>query len=87
MVVVHDHLGGLTFYVGKRALRIPNLVAVERFRSAILHRHHASLEEVDSAFTLLIEDGSIGRIIGLFARGMQQHDVGAMISKSGGESL
>ncbi|KAF9313525.1 hypothetical protein BG003_005099, partial [Podila horticola] len=71
------HIGGLTFCVGKKALRIPNLVAAERFGSAILHRHHASLEDVDGAFKLLIEDGYIDKIIGLYARGMQQHDVGA----------
>ncbi|KAG0330779.1 hypothetical protein BG000_011466 [Podila horticola] len=37
----------------------------------------ASLEDVDGAFKLLIEDGYIDKIIGLYARGMQQHDVGA----------
>ncbi|KAG0350257.1 hypothetical protein BGZ54_003938, partial [Gamsiella multidivaricata] len=71
------HLGGLTFRVGKKALRILNLVAAERFGSAILHRHHASLEDVNGAFRSLTEDGNIDRIIGLYARGMQQHDVGA----------
>ncbi|KAG0196040.1 hypothetical protein BGX28_000212 [Mortierella sp. GBA30] len=71
------HFGGLTFCLGKKALRIPNLVAAERFGSAILHRHDASLEDVNGAFKALIEDGYIDRIIGLYARGMQQHDVGA----------
>lgn len=65
------HRGGLTFCVSKRALRIPNLAAAERFGSTILHRHHSSLEDADGAFTLLIEDGCIDRIIGLYARGMQ----------------
>ncbi|KAF9547525.1 hypothetical protein EC957_008362 [Mortierella hygrophila] len=41
------HLGGLTFCVGKKALRIPNLVAAERFGSAILHRHEATLQNVN----------------------------------------
>jgi hypothetical protein len=71
------HLGGLTFCIRKKALRIPNLVAAERFGSAILHRHQASLEDVNGAFRSLIEDGYIDRILGLYARGMQQHDVGA----------
>ncbi|KAG0023833.1 hypothetical protein BGZ81_007912 [Podila clonocystis] len=71
------YLGGLTFCVNKKALRIPNLVAAERFGSAILHRHHASLEDVTDALRLLTEDGNIDTIIGLYARGMQQHDVGA----------
>ncbi|KAF9375020.1 hypothetical protein CPC16_000941 [Podila verticillata] len=39
------YLGGLAFCVGKKALRIPNLVAAERFGSAILHRHQATLED------------------------------------------
>ena len=71
------HLDGLPFCVGKKALRIPNVVAAERFGSAILHRHHASLDDEGGAFRLLIEDGHIDRIIGLYAHGMQQHDVGA----------
>ncbi|KFH68186.1 hypothetical protein MVEG_06915 [Podila verticillata NRRL 6337] len=41
------HLGRLAFCVGKKALRIPNLVAAERFGSAILHRHQATLEDVN----------------------------------------
>ncbi|KAF9967657.1 hypothetical protein BGZ73_000461, partial [Actinomortierella ambigua] len=71
------HFGGLTFCLGKKALRIPNLVAAERFGSAILHRHHANLEDVEGGFKALLEDGSIDRILGLYSRGMQQHDVGA----------
>ncbi|KAG9063512.1 hypothetical protein KI688_004396 [Linnemannia hyalina] len=71
------HLGGLTFCVGKNALRIPNLVAAERFGSTILHKHQATLEDVNGAFKLLIDDGNIDRILGLYARGMQEHDVGA----------
>ncbi|KAK3823818.1 MAG: hypothetical protein J3R72DRAFT_23833 [Linnemannia gamsii] len=71
------HLGGLTFCLGKKALRIPNLVAAERFGSAILHRHRATLEDVNGAFRILIDDGNIDRILGLYARGMQEHDVGA----------
>ncbi|KAG0364210.1 hypothetical protein BGX24_004728 [Mortierella sp. AD032] len=71
------HLGGLTFCIDKKALRIPNLVAAERFGSAILHRHQATLEDVNGAFRLLIDDGNIDRILGLYARGMQEHDVGA----------
>ncbi|KAG9064764.1 hypothetical protein KI688_003023 [Linnemannia hyalina] len=71
------HLGGLTFCVGKNALRIPNLVTAERFGSAILHRHQAALEDVNGAFKLLIDNGNIDRILGLYARGMQEHDVGA----------
>ncbi|KAG0205824.1 hypothetical protein BGX28_002604 [Mortierella sp. GBA30] len=71
------HLGGLTFCLGKKALRIPNLVAAERFGSAILHRHNASLEDVDGAFKALVESGYIDGIFGLYARGMQQCDVGA----------
>ncbi|KAF9339225.1 hypothetical protein BGZ91_006667 [Linnemannia elongata] len=71
------HFGGLTFCLGKKALRIPNLVAAERFGSAILQRHHANLEDVEGGFKALIEDGSIDRILGLYTRGMQQHDVGA----------
>jgi hypothetical protein len=70
------HLGGLTFCTGKKALRIPNLVAAKRFGSAILHRHHANLEDVEGAFKALIKDGNIDKILGLYARGMQQHDVG-----------
>ena len=70
------HIGGLTFCLGKQALRIPNLVTAARFGNAILHRHHASLEDVDDAFKALIEDGYIDSIIGLYGRGMQQH-VGA----------
>lgn len=71
------HLGGLTFCVRKKALRIPNLVAAERFGTAILHRHDASLEDVNGAFRSLIEGGYIDRIIGLYSRGMKQRDVGA----------
>lgn len=71
------HLGGLTFCVGKKALRIPNLVAAERFGNAILFRHQATLEDVEGAFRLLIDDGNIYRMLGLYARGMQEHDVGA----------
>ena len=71
------HLGGLTFCVGKNALRIPNLVAAERFGNAILARHHTSLEDVNGAFKLLVHNGHIDRILGLYARGMQQRDVGA----------
>ncbi|KAF9395664.1 hypothetical protein BGZ94_006538, partial [Podila epigama] len=37
----------------------------------------ASLEDVDGAFRVLIEEGNFDRIFGLYARGMQQHDVGA----------
>ncbi|KAF9911366.1 hypothetical protein EC991_003931 [Linnemannia zychae] len=70
------HLGGLTFCVGKKALRIPNLVAAERFGNAILERHQATLEDVNGAFRSLIDDGNIDRILGLYARGMQEHDVG-----------
>ncbi|KAG0013480.1 hypothetical protein BGZ82_002118 [Podila clonocystis] len=69
------HLGGLTFCVGKNALRVPNLVAAKRFGSAILHRHQATLEDVNGAFRLLIDNGNIDRILGLYARGMQEHDV------------
>ncbi|KAF9430722.1 hypothetical protein BGZ76_000736 [Entomortierella beljakovae] len=71
------HLGGLTFCVRKKALRIPNLVVAERFGRAVLKRYQASLEDVNGAFRLLIEEGNVDRIIGLYARGMQQHDVGA----------
>ncbi|KAF9551469.1 hypothetical protein EC957_008138 [Mortierella hygrophila] len=71
------HIGGLTFCVGKKALRISNLVVAARFGSAILHRHQATLEDVDGAFRLLVDDGNIDRILGLYARGMQEHDVGA----------
>ncbi|KAF9299259.1 hypothetical protein BGZ74_008996, partial [Mortierella antarctica] len=70
------HLGGLTFCVGKKGLRIPNLVAAERFGRAILHRHEATLEDVHGAFRLLIDDGNIDKILGLYARGLQEHDVG-----------
>ncbi|KAF9086459.1 hypothetical protein BGX27_003196, partial [Mortierella sp. AM989] len=70
------HLGGLTFCVGKKALRIPNLVAAERFGSAILDRHNTSLEDVNGAFEVLINNGNIDKIFGLYARGMQEHDVG-----------
>ncbi|KAF9307748.1 hypothetical protein BGZ91_008228 [Linnemannia elongata] len=70
------HIGGLTFCVGKKALRIPNLVAAERFGSAILDKHHTSLEDVNNAFRSLINDGLIDKIVGLYARGMQQRDVG-----------
>ncbi|KAG0020179.1 hypothetical protein BGZ80_004652, partial [Entomortierella chlamydospora] len=70
------HLGGLTFCVGKEGLRIPNLVAAARLGRAILDRHHASLEDVNGAFKALIDNGCIDKIIGLYARGMQQHDVG-----------
>ncbi|KAF9942415.1 hypothetical protein BGZ67_001771 [Mortierella alpina] len=58
------HLGGLTFCIRKKALRIPNLLVAERLGSAILHRHDASLEDVDGAFRSLIEDGYIDRIVG-----------------------
>ncbi|KAG0256198.1 hypothetical protein DFQ27_005862 [Actinomortierella ambigua] len=71
------HFGGLTFCLGKKALRIPNLVVAERFGSAILHRHHANLEDVEDGLKALLERGSIDRILGLYARGMQQLDVGA----------
>ncbi|KAF9196974.1 hypothetical protein BGZ59_005725, partial [Podila verticillata] len=71
------HIGGLTFCVRKKALRIPNLVAAERFGKAVLRRYRASLEDVNGAFRLLIEEGNIDRIFGLYAYGMQQHDVGA----------
>ncbi|KAF9211009.1 hypothetical protein BGZ59_008639 [Podila verticillata] len=71
------HLGVLTFCVGKKELRIPNLVAEERFGSAILHSHDASLEDVDGAFRSLIKDGHIDRIVGIYSRGMKQRDVGA----------
>ncbi|KAF9160312.1 hypothetical protein DFQ26_005673 [Actinomortierella ambigua] len=71
------HFGGLTFCLGKKALRIPNLVVAERFGSAILHRHHANLEDVEDGLKALLERGSIDKILGLYARGMQQLDVGA----------
>lgn len=70
------HFGGLTFCLGKKALRIPNLVAAERFGSAILDRHDASLEDVQGAFKELVDFGRIDRIFGLYARGMQERDVG-----------
>ncbi|KAF9949898.1 hypothetical protein BGZ70_001591, partial [Mortierella alpina] len=63
------HFGGLTFCLGKKALRIPNLVAAERFGSVILQRHHADLEDVEGGFKALIEDGNIDR--------MQEDHVGA----------
>ncbi|KAK3810194.1 MAG: hypothetical protein J3Q66DRAFT_352384 [Benniella sp.] len=44
------HIGGLTFCLDKKALRIPNLVAAERIRSAILHRRDASLKNVKGTF-------------------------------------
>lgn len=69
------YLSGLTFCVGKKALRIPNLVAAERFGRAILHRHDASLQDVHGAFRSLIKDGSIDRIVGLYSRGMKQRNV------------
>ncbi|KAF9162739.1 hypothetical protein BGX21_008568 [Mortierella sp. AD011] len=53
------------------------VAAAERFGRAVLQRHQASLEDVNGAFRLLIEEGNIDRIIGLYACGMQQHDVGA----------
>ncbi|KAF9539231.1 hypothetical protein EC957_005633 [Mortierella hygrophila] len=71
------HLGGLTFCVRKKALRVLNLVAAERFGRAVLQRHQATLEDVNGAFRSLIDEGNIDRIFGLYARGMQQHDVGA----------
>jgi len=71
------YLNGLTFCVRKKALRIPNLVAAERFGSAILHSHDVSLKDVDGAFRLLIKDGYIDRIVGLYSRGMRQRDVRA----------
>ncbi|KAF9103236.1 hypothetical protein BGX27_010669, partial [Mortierella sp. AM989] len=71
------HLGGLTFCLRKKALRIPNLVVAERFGNAILHRYQASLEDVNDAFKSLIEHGYIDRVLGLYARGMQQHDIRA----------
>lgn len=67
------HIGGLTFCVGKKALRIPNLVAAERIGSDKLH---TSLEDVNNAFRSLINDGLIDKIVELYARGMQQRDVG-----------
>ncbi|KAK3836307.1 MAG: hypothetical protein J3R72DRAFT_203441 [Linnemannia gamsii] len=70
------HLGGLTFCIRKNALRIPNLVAAERFGRAVLQRHQTNLEDVNGAFRLLIDQGNIDKIFGLYARGMQQHDVG-----------
>jgi len=75
------HFGGLTFCLGKKALRIPNLVVAERFGSAILHRCSASLEDVDDAFKALIKDGYIDHIFGLYTRALQQHDVGPHDSK------
>ncbi|KAF9157955.1 hypothetical protein BGX21_003884, partial [Mortierella sp. AD011] len=71
------HLGGLTFCIRKKGLRIPNLVTALRFGSAALQRHKATIEDVNAAFRLLIEEGDIDNIMGLYARSMQEHDVGA----------
>jgi hypothetical protein len=62
--------------LAKKALRIPNLVAAERFDSAILERHETSLEYLQGAFEELVDVGRIERIFGLYARGMQERDVG-----------
>ncbi|KAG0042373.1 hypothetical protein BGZ83_000546 [Gryganskiella cystojenkinii] len=65
------YVGGLTFCAGKKALRIPNLVVAERFGNAILHRHQTTLEEANDALRVLVDDGNIDKIFGLYARGMQ----------------
>ncbi|KAF9173639.1 hypothetical protein BGX20_002585 [Mortierella sp. AD010] len=80
------HLGELTFCVGKKGLRITNLVAAARLGCAILDRHHANLEDVNDAFKALIDNGYIDKIIGLYARGMKQNDVGRRDFQMTGEN-
>ncbi|KAI1312271.1 hypothetical protein EDD11_002990 [Mortierella claussenii] len=70
-------LGGLMFCIGKKALRISNLVVAERFERAILDRYHASLEDVDGVFRILVKDGYIDGIFDLYTRCIQEHCVGA----------
>ncbi|KAG9067497.1 hypothetical protein KI688_012280 [Linnemannia hyalina] len=52
-------------------------VATQLLEDGLLSEsEQATLEDVNGAFRLLIDDGNIDRILGLYARGMQEHDVG-----------
>ncbi|KAG0337738.1 hypothetical protein BG000_005031 [Podila horticola] len=70
------HIGGLTFCRDDKQLRIPNLVAAERFGNATLHRHGLRLQDVDLAFQNVVSTGNICQALILYRQAMSARDVG-----------
>lgn len=70
------HIGGLTFCHGERQLKIPNLVAAERFGKATLDRLGLRLEDVSLAFQNIVSTGDIRQALALYRQTMAVRDVG-----------
>jgi hypothetical protein len=70
------HIGGLTFCGDSKHLRIPNLVAAERFGTATLDHLGLRLEDVDLAFRNIALSGSVCQALALYKRTMEKRDVG-----------
>lgn len=69
------HIGGLTFCGDAKQLRIPNLVAAERFGNATLARLGLRLEDVDLALQNIVNTGDIRQALSLYRQMICQRDV------------
>ncbi|KAI8344981.1 hypothetical protein B0O80DRAFT_38271 [Mortierella sp. GBAus27b] len=69
------HIGGLTFCGDAKKLRIPNLVAAERFGNATLARLGLRLGDVDLAFQNIINTGNIRQALLLYRQMIWMRDV------------
>ncbi|KAF9385135.1 hypothetical protein BGX21_001137 [Mortierella sp. AD011] len=70
------HIGGLTFDRGTKQLRIPNLIAAERFGKAVMDRAGLRHEDVSLAFKNIVSTGDIGQALQLYRQTMCIRDVG-----------
>ena len=69
------HIGGLTFCGDSKHLRIPNLVAAERFGNATLYNLKLRLEDVDLAFQNIVSSGSIHLALELYKQTIEIRNV------------
>ncbi|KAI8345152.1 hypothetical protein B0O80DRAFT_491896 [Mortierella sp. GBAus27b] len=69
------HIGGLTLCDDAKKLRIPNLVAAERFGNATLARLGLRLGDVDLAFQNIINTGDIRQALLLYRQMIWMRDV------------
>ncbi|KAK3809463.1 MAG: hypothetical protein J3Q66DRAFT_405465 [Benniella sp.] len=69
------HIGGLTFCGDAKQLRIPNLVAAERFGNANLAHLGLRLEDVDLAFQNIVNTGDIQRALSLYRQMICKRDI------------
>ena len=72
------YAGGLTFSnrMPDKQLQIPNLVANQRFREAILSRHKLREVDIKDALQKIALSGDISTLLGCYQRMMSQRDVG-----------